>query len=129
MSTGPTLGQRLRYRFDSSLSRGPTALIGYLAAVTAVVLAIFAALLLIANLGPGRNLARTLFDELLHLLNTGQVGDDDIDDEVFIVTQLVLTLGGIVIFSALIGVLDHGWTARWRNCARAARSCSSATTR
>ena len=112
MSTRPTLGQRLRYRFDSSLSRGPTALIGYLAAVTAAVLAIFAALLLIADLGPGRNLVRTLFDELLHLLNTGQVGEDDIDDEVFIVTQLVLTLGGIVIFSALIGVITAALDVR-----------------
>src|SRR3954469_8442270 len=49
-SRHPTLRQRARYAFDNTMARGTPALVGWLAAVTAVLVLVFTAVVLIAGL-------------------------------------------------------------------------------
>ncbi len=46
-----------------------------------------------------------LYNALLHVVDAGTIGGDDTSDAPYIVVQLLLTFGGIIIFSAFIGVL------------------------
>jgi voltage-gated potassium channel Kch len=101
----PSLGDRLRYRFDTSMARGPSALIGYLGVAVAVLALLFGLLVLLLSLGPTRNAVHAVYNALLHVIDAGTVTADATDSAVFIALQLVLTLGGIIIFSAFIGVL------------------------
>ncbi|MEA2177092.1 MAG: hypothetical protein QOG77_389 [Solirubrobacteraceae bacterium] len=100
-----SLGDRLRYRFDTSMARGPSALIGYLGIAVAVLAVLFGLLVLLLSLGPTRNAIHAVYNALLHVIDAGTVTADATDSAVFIALQLVLTLAGIVIFSAFIGVL------------------------
>ena len=106
-STRPSLGQRLRYRFDTSMSRGPSALLGYLGLALVVLVAVFGLLVLLLSVGPTKNVVHALYNALLHVVDSGTIGNDDPDASGpgFIALQLLLTFGGIIIFSAFIGVL------------------------
>jgi voltage-gated potassium channel Kch len=101
----PTLGERLRYRFDTSMARGPSALIGYLGLAVGVLAVLFGLLVLLLSLGPTENIVHALYNALLHVIDAGTVAGDDTTNASFIALQLVLTFGGIIIFSAFIGVL------------------------
>jgi hypothetical protein len=48
----PTLGQRLRYAFDNTMSRGAWALVAWLALACGVLIAIFSAVVLLGDLAP-----------------------------------------------------------------------------
>jgi voltage-gated potassium channel Kch len=99
------LRDRLRYRFDTSMARGPSALIGYLGIATVILAIVFAVIVLLASLGPTRNAVTAIYNALLHVIDAGTVTADDTSSAIFIILQLLLTLGGIIIFSAFIGVL------------------------
>jgi len=108
-----TWRQRARYRFDATMSRGSGALVGWLALVTVVLIVVFSLITLIGGLSP-RNEAgdepgfiRQLFNTLLHSLDPGTVAGDA-GSWKFLVTMLVLTLAGLFIVSALIGVIATG---------------------
>ena len=100
--------QRLRYRFDNTLSRGSTSLILWLGAITLAL--IFAAATLAAALGvPDPNTGRDLkFGEafwlgLLRALDPGTMGSDV--GWPFRLISLFVTLGGVLIAGSLIAVL------------------------
>jgi voltage-gated potassium channel Kch len=101
----PTLGDRLRYRFDTSMARGPSALIGYLGIAVVVLALVFGLLLLLLSLGPTENPIHAVYNALLHVIDPGTVVGDDTASPGFVALMLALTLGGVVIFSAFIGVL------------------------
>ncbi|MEA2125533.1 MAG: hypothetical protein QOI80_2315, partial [Solirubrobacteraceae bacterium] len=101
----PSFGDRLRYRFDTSMARGPSALIGYLGMAVVVLAVLFGVLVLLLSLGPTKNLVHALYNALLHVIDAGTVAGDDTRSAGFIALQLVLTFGGIIIFSAFIGIL------------------------
>ena len=48
-----TLRERLRYAFDNTMSKGTKALVGWLALVTILLIAIFSAIVLLSGLAPG----------------------------------------------------------------------------
>ncbi len=100
-----SLRDRVRYRFDTSMARGPSALIGYLGLTVVALAALFGVLVLLLSLGPTKNLVHALYNALLHVIDAGTVAGDDTSSPGFIALQLVLTFGGIVIFSAFIGIL------------------------
>lgn len=100
-----TLRDRLRYRFDTSMARGPSALLGYLGLATVALVVLFGILALLVSLGPTADPVHALYNALLHVIDPGTVAGDDTGSPSFIVLQLILTFGGIVIFSAFIGVL------------------------
>jgi voltage-gated potassium channel Kch len=108
--TAPGVGARLRYAFDSSMSRGPSALIWYLGGAVLLVVVLFAALILIFGAGPTHNPITAVYNVLLHTIDTGtQANDTGTSYEVF---DLVVTLAGIFIFSAFIGVLANSIDTR-----------------
>lgn len=104
------LGDRLRYRFDNSMSSGTPALIAWLSAATLLLIVVFAVILTATGMGQegsDRNFFEDLFYNLLHALDPGTVGGDA-GTWSYLLTMLALTLGGLFIVSALIGVLANG---------------------
>jgi len=108
---------RLRYWFDNSMSRGTPALIAWLAATTAVLIVVFALFTALLGLRPGHGLIYNLFYALLHALDPGTVGGDTGSWQ-FLLTMLVLTIAGLFIMSALIGVVSAGIDNRIANLRR-----------
>jgi ion channel POLLUX/CASTOR len=109
-STERRFGDRLRYSFDNSMSRGTPALIAWLTVATVALILLFALILTVFNLGPAgedRGFFDRLFSNLLHALDPGTIGGDT-GPWRFLLTMLVLTLAGLFIVSALIGVVAAG---------------------
>src|SRR4051794_13855382 len=108
-----TLRQRARYAFDNTMSRGTSALVAWLALATLGLVIIFTVLTLLTRLAPTSDSGhrpgffRQIFNSLLHALDAGTVGGDSGSWQ-FLVTMLALTIGGIFIVSALIGVIATG---------------------
>jgi ion channel POLLUX/CASTOR len=108
-----TLGDRLRYRFDNTMSRGPIALIGWLALVSALLIVAISAIVLVTEIAPpGEDEARPDFLGLLwmsfmHSLDAGTVAGDN-GSRAFLLAMMAVTVGGIFIVSSLIGVLTSG---------------------
>lgn len=135
-----TLAQRLRYKFDNTMSKGPIALIGWLAALSALlILSTSLFVWLLAPLkeaplpeGPGSAeapgvaapggahahaepsryaMSELLWMSLLRTLDPGTMGPDS-GSALFLGAMLTVTLGGIFIVSTLIGVLTAGVGAK-----------------
>ncbi|WP_182523983.1 CASTOR/POLLUX-related putative ion channel [Nocardioides dongkuii] len=111
------LGDRLRYWFDNSMSRGTPALIAWLSAATLVLIVVFSLLTMALGLregdrSTGEGFFAELFQSLLHALDPGTVAGDTGRSWQFIVTMLLLTIGGLFIVSALIGVIAAGIDAK-----------------
>src|SRR4051812_17745134 len=103
-------GDRLRYMFDNSMSSGTPALIAWLTAATLLLIVVFAFILAITGVhqeGDHRGFFPDLFYNLLHALDPGTVGGDT-GTWSWKLAMLALTLGGLFIVSALIGVLATG---------------------
>jgi ion channel POLLUX/CASTOR len=104
------LRQRVRYAFDNSLSRGPVALIGWLALLSAVVVVTGAAMIVLLGVAPegGEDLspAEAAWQAMMRALDAGGVGGDV--GWGFRAVMLVVTIGGLFIVSTLIGVLTAG---------------------
>lgn len=110
----PTRSARLRYAFDNSMSRGTPALVGWLALITLALIVVFALIVTLFNLRDGSNEGfwRELLQALFHALDPGTVGGDGAAPWRFVLTMLVLTIAGLFIVSALIGVIAAGIDAR-----------------
>jgi voltage-gated potassium channel Kch len=103
----PTLWQRVRYRFDATMSNGPIALVAWLAALTVVLILAGVALVLALGLVPrdGRHsFIGQMFSTLMHALDPGTVAGDG-GGAGYLIVMLLVTLGGLFIVSALIGVI------------------------
>ncbi|HST39598.1 MAG TPA: hypothetical protein VLK58_08820, partial [Conexibacter sp.] len=103
----PTRRQRLRYRFDATMSRGPVALVGWLALLTLALIGAGAVVVLVFGLVPDegrKSFVGQLFSTLMHAMDPGTVAGDGGSWQ-FLVAMLVVTLGGLFIVSALIGVI------------------------
>jgi voltage-gated potassium channel Kch len=109
----PPLRARLRYGFDNTMARGTPALIGWLVAATVLLVVVFSAVVLIADFAPEDQdgdrpgVIRQLFNSLLHAMDPGTVAGDD-GKWPFLLAMLLLTMAGLLIVSALIGVLATG---------------------
>ena len=107
-----TLADRLRYRFDNTISRGTVALIGWLFVLLAAL--VFASSLVVYATGVapqagGRRLGflETLWLSLMRTIDPGGVGGDQ-GSWPFLLSMLAVTAGGILVFSTLIGVIFTG---------------------
>ncbi len=104
------LADRLRYAFDNSMSRGTPALVAWLGAITLVLIVVFAVITTVTGLrgeDADEGFWKELFYSLNHALDAGFVGGDTGSWQ-FLLTMLVLTLAGLFIVSALIGVIAAG---------------------
>ncbi|MDQ3912849.1 MAG: potassium transporter TrkA, partial [Actinomycetota bacterium] len=107
-----TLADRLRYRFDNTISKGTVALIGWLFLVLlALVLAstLFVYLTGIAPAAGGHRpgFFQTLWLDLMRTIDPGNVGGDK-GSWAYLLSMLAVTAGGILVFSTLIGVIFSG---------------------
>ena len=94
------------------MSRGTPALIMWLAVLTVAMVVVFAAIVQIFNLGPTDSgphsgVVGETFYTMLHALDTGTIAGDD-GTWKYLATMLLVTFGGLLIFSALIGVISTG---------------------
>ncbi len=108
----PTAGARLRYWFDGTMARGTSALVAWLAIITFVLIVTFAAIVTLTGTDPSPENAKSgFFGQLLatffHALDPGTIAGDG-GSWRFLLIMLVLTVAGLFIVSALIGVIATG---------------------
>src|SRR5436190_4999762 len=96
------------------MARGTPALVGYLALATAVLILIGAVAVLVGGFVPanGRHsLIGSIFTTLEHAIDPGTIANDS-GRWPFLVAMLLVTIGGLFVFSALIGVIASGLDRR-----------------
>lgn len=118
MSRHPvTWRDRLRYRFENTLSKGTIAIIGWLALVSAAIVVVAA--LAMTLLGVGSDPQDTehawgplesAWQSLMHTLDPGVVAGDS--GWTLRILMLLVTIGGLFIVSSLIGAITSGLDAR-----------------
>ena len=106
--------QRLRYRFDNLMSRGVGSQILLLAVVSAVLVLITATLVVALDVVPADDqgnsdsFGRVVWKSLMHMFDAGNLGGDAAG-WTFLFVMLFITIGGLFVLSALIGVLNQGF--------------------
>jgi ion channel POLLUX/CASTOR len=113
----PTVKQRLRYAFDNTMARGTLALVGWLGVATLALIAVFTAVVLVFDLAPAnrpgpQGAVGQAFESLLHALDPGTIAGDPGGHWPFLVVMLLITLGGLFVVSALIGVIATGFDSQ-----------------
>lgn len=107
-------GERLRYAFDKTMAAGTGALIGWLAAVTLVIIIASTLFLELSGIrAEGEeplSFAEGFWQSLMRTMDPGTMAGD-IGWPYRLVT-LVITLSGIFVFSALVGILSSGLNER-----------------
>jgi voltage-gated potassium channel Kch len=113
MSQKYSFRQRFGYWFDNYISRGPAALIGGLAVVSLIVIAIAATIIKIVGLPlapAGSEVPMGFFEAawegMMRTLDAGTMGGDQ--GWGFRFVMFFVTLGGVFVVSTLIGVLTTG---------------------
>lgn len=109
-----TLKQKLRYRFDNTMSRGTGALILWLAIITFVMILLATIIMLIFSIFPEGEAGDTvpmgtgeaLWQNLMRSMDAGTVAGDT--GWSYRTLMFIVTLGGIFILSTLIGILSTG---------------------
>jgi len=105
----PSLRQRLRYHFDNLMSRGTPAMIGVLFILSLAVILTAGAILAITGFAQDEQgsltLGEAVWESLMRTLDPGTMGADT--GPGYRAVMLLVTLGGIFIVSALIGVLNN----------------------
>lgn len=112
-----TLGDRLRYRFDLTMARGPASLILWLFAITALFVSAAAAVLIAADLIPKPDdggdvgFVSAIWLALMRAMDAGTVAGDS-GSRPYLAVNFVTTLGGIFIVSILVGLVTNGIQGR-----------------
>ena len=106
----PSFSQKFRYWFDNLMSRGTPAMIGMLFVLSLAVVFVAGVILALTGFTPEGEGGRLSFFEaawlsLMRTLDPGTMGGDT--GTGFRLVMLLVTLGGIFIVSALIGVLNN----------------------
>ena len=103
---------RLRYKFDNMMAKGPVILIGWLAILTAVIISLISLLVQLFGLDPeGRGFLQLAWAGLMRTLDSGTMGGDA-GSWPFLFAMLATTLTGIFVVSILIGILTTGIEAK-----------------
>jgi K+/H+ antiporter YhaU regulatory subunit KhtT len=112
----PRVREKLRYRFDALLARGPLGVIALLFVITMSFVVVAAAIIALAGSHYGQNgstyhgFGEDFWQSVLRVLDTGTVANDPHWGERIV--ALIVTLAGIIIASALIGVIATGFEQR-----------------
>ncbi len=112
-----TLSDRLRYRFDQTMARGPASLILWLFLITALFVSASAGLLIAADLipkpedGGDVGFVSALWMALMRAMDAGTVAGDA-GSRAFLAVMFATTLGGIFIVSILVGLITNGIQGR-----------------
>ncbi|WP_067488682.1 CASTOR/POLLUX-related putative ion channel [Actinomadura hibisca] len=104
----PTLGRRSKYWFDNTMSRGTPALIGWLALVSAVLVVVLSALIVVVD-GGGRATASGALAEIWkNTVDTFKLGEATTGSWPHRGLVIALALAGLFFASALISLLTKG---------------------
>jgi voltage-gated potassium channel Kch len=110
MSGKARLHEKLRYEFDKTMAGGTPALIGWLGVVSPGIIIFFGAVVAIFGITPAGpeplGFLEATWESLMRTLDSGTMGADQGWD--FRIAMLLVTLSGIFVVSALIGVLSAG---------------------
>ena len=107
----------LRYRFDNLMSRGPAALILWLAVVCFLVAIVATASFVLLRLGPAgsdNGVVETFWRSLMQLIHPESVKAGD-GSWGFVLVTFLVSLGGILVASTLIGLLTTAISDRIEN--------------
>ena len=108
----PTFKQRFGYWFDNMMAKGTPAMILMLFLASAVVILFISAIVAITGMAPnGENFFQLAWMGLLRTLDPGTMGGDS-GSPIFLFMMFSVTLGGIFLVSALIGILNSGLDVR-----------------
>jgi len=104
------LGQRLSYEFDKSMAAGPIALIGWLALISIFALVMTGLFLAVTRIAPTGEEPMSFLEgfwvSLMRTLDSGTMGGDI--GWAFRLTMLLVTIFGMLVVAALIGVVSTG---------------------
>jgi voltage-gated potassium channel Kch len=106
-----TWRDRLRYAVDEFFARGTIALILGLFAVSVLIIVIIAVAVSTVGANDGRPMLELIWMGLLRTLDPGTMGGDR-GSPTFLGAMLLVTLGGIFVISALIGIINTGFQDR-----------------
>src|SRR5688500_2254741 len=110
----PSFGQKFQYQFDNLMSRGTPAMVGMLFVLSLVIVLIAGAVITVAEFTQEGSdplpFGEAAWESLMRTLDSGTMGGDT--GSGFRGVMLFVTLGGIFIVSALIGVLSNGLEAQ-----------------
>jgi Trk K+ transport system NAD-binding subunit len=113
-----TARDRFRYRFDNFMSKGPIALVGALFVASLLVIVVGGVLIYAFNASPmpegateRPGLTAVIWAAAMRTMDAGTLGGDD-GSKLYLALMLLVTLGGIFIVSAFIGVLNSGLEAK-----------------
>lgn len=103
-----SLSARLRYRFDTTMSRGTVALIFWLSVGSLLIILIAGLVYYTFGLNSGEvGFVQALWFSLMRTFDPGAVSGDQ-GSWPFLLVTFVVSLGGLFILSALIGLLTTG---------------------
>lgn len=107
----PSFRQKFKYRFDNVMSRGTPAMVGMLFLLSLIVVFIAGAIISAADFvqeagSEPLSFGEAAWESLMRTLDSGTMGGDT--GTGFRLVMLFVTLGGIFVVSALIGVLSNG---------------------
>ncbi len=108
----PSFRQRLQYRFDAFMSRGTSAMLLGLLAFTTLIIVIVALFVAATSSAPdGESILKLTWLGLMHTMDAGALGGDS-GGSFFLFMMLAVTVSGMFVFGALIGILNTGLEGR-----------------
>jgi voltage-gated potassium channel Kch len=109
-----TFRDRVRYRFDNLMSRGPIALLIGLGILSLIIIVIAGAIISLGGITqdetPPVSFFEAMWESLVRTLDSGTFGGDT--GIAWRIVMLGVTLGGVFVVSALIGIINNGLEQR-----------------
>ena len=104
----PTFKQRFGYWFDNMMAKGTPAMIVMLIIVSGILILVGAMIITVTNIAPGgESFPKLIWMSAMRSLDPGTVGGDE-GSPFYLGVMLIVTIGGLFIVSALIGVISAG---------------------
>jgi len=96
---------KIIYRFNECLTRGAVVQFIMLILSVLVVVAIFG--LIIGLFVEGESTFMGMWSSLMHILDQGTLGGDDVGDKTYIVIMTIVTVIGMLFMGTIIGIMDN----------------------
>ena len=105
-----SFSEKMRYRFENTLSKGTIAIIGWLAVISILIVIIASVVLFFTGIGENDSFPEAMWNSLMRTMDSGNVAGDA--GWKYRAIMLLVTVGGIFIVSTLIGTLTSGMEAK-----------------
>src|ERR1051325_7383128 len=105
-----SLSEKMRYRFENTLSKGTIAIIGWLAVISILIVIVASVVLFFTGIGDNGSFPEAMWNSLMRTMDSGNVAGDA--GWKYRAIMLLVTVGGIFIVSTLIGTLTSGMESK-----------------